>query len=71
MSIGDKWVRRAERAAAARAGQMLEAAERRLGELLPEARVERSGRELRIGARRLGRRWIGDPALRFLAWTLK
>ena len=71
MSIGTKWLRQAEQAAADQARRLLEAAERELGVLLPEARIERGVSELRISARRLMRRWIGEPALRFLAWTLK
>ena len=71
MSVGAKWLRQAERAAAAQAARMLDAAERELSDILPGARIERGVGELRIGARRLMRRWIAEPALRFLAWTLK
>ena len=71
MTIGAKWRRQAEQAAADQARRLLDAAERELGALLPEARIERGAGELRISARRLMRRWIAEPALRFLAWTLK
>lgn len=71
MSIGTKWLRQAERAAEAQARRLLDAAERELGGLLPAARIERSADQLRISARQLMRRWIADPALRFLTWTLK
>jgi hypothetical protein len=71
MKLGTSWLQQAERAAAARASEMVEAAERRLGELLPDGMVERDGLILRISARRLIRRWVAEPALRFLAWTLK
>lgn len=71
MSIGAKWLRRAEQAAAAHATQILAAAERELGELLPGARIERGVGELRIGARRVVQRWLVEPALRFLLWKNK
>ncbi len=71
MSIGTNWRRQAERAAAAQARQLLDAAERELGRLLPGARIERENGELRVSARILMRRWIAEPALRFLARTLK
>ena len=71
MKLGTSWLRQAARAAAARASEMADAAERRLGELLPDGQIERDGLTLRISARRLIRRWVAEPALRFLAWTLK
>ena len=71
MSIGTKWLRQAERAATNHARGVLDAAERELGGLLPEARIERGAGELRISARQLLRRWIVEPALRFLARNLK
>lgn len=71
MSIGTKWLRQAERAATNQARGVLDAAERELGGLLPEARIERGAGELRISARQLLRRWIVEPALRFLARNLK
>ncbi len=51
MSIGAKWLRRAEAAAAGRAGRTLDSAERELGELLPGARIERGSVNcgLRVG----------------------
>ena len=70
MNLGNRWLRQAERAAAARAGRMLDAAERELGDLLAWARIERNGGEIRIAARGLWRRWIEDPVLRFL-WRVK
>ena len=71
MSIGAKWLRQAERAAAAQAQRLIDAAEREVGGLLPGARIERGTGELRISARQLMRRWIAEPALRFLARNLK
>ena len=71
MTVGAKWLRRAEQVATERAKQLLDAAERELGELLPGARIERGISELRIGARRLAQRWIAEPALRFLLWRAK
>ena len=71
MSVGMKWLRQAERAAAGQVRRMLDAAERELDELLHGARIERGASELRISARQLMRRWITEPALRFLTRTLK
>lgn len=71
MSIGTNWRRQAERAAAAQARRLLDAAERELRGLLPGARIERGAGEIRIGARQLMHRWIVEPALRFLARNLK
>lgn len=71
MSIGTKWMRQAEQAAAGQAWRLLDAAERELGQVLPGARIERGAGELRVTANQLMRRWIAEPALRFLTWTLK
>lgn len=71
MNLGTKWLRQAEQAAAAQARRLLDAAERELTTLLPGARIERGAGELRIGARSLLRRWIAEPALRFLLRNLK
>jgi len=71
MNIGTKWLRQVERVAAARIRRLLDAAERELGGLLPGARIERGAGELRVSARQLWRRWIAEPALRFLGWSLK
>lgn len=71
MNIGTKWLRQAERVAAAQVRRLLDAAERELGELLPGARIERGVAELRVSARMLWPRWIAEPTLRFLGWTLK
>ena len=68
---GMKWLRRAEQVAEARAADLLDAAERTLGGLLPGARIERLSGELRISARSLARRWLADPSLRFLQWRAK
>lgn len=68
MSVGAKWLRQAERAAAERSAQLLDTAERELGDLLPGARIERGTGDLRISMRRLVRRWLADPMLRFLLW---
>lgn len=71
MSIGMKWLRQAERAAAGQARRLLDAAEGALDGLLPGTRIERGAGELRVSARMLWRQWIAEPALRFLSWTLK
>ena len=71
MSVGAKWLRRAEQVAAARVARMLDSVEREVSALLPGARIERGVGELRIGARRLVRRWLADPVLRFLLWRAK
>ncbi len=71
MSIGAKWLRKAEQAAAERVDRMLDTAERELGELLPGARIERAVGEMRIAGRRLVQRRLVDPALRFLLWRQK
>lgn len=71
MTIGTRWLHQAERAAAGQARRLLDAAERELGGLLPGARIERGAGDLRIGARLLLRRWIAEPALRFLLRNLK
>lgn len=63
--IGARWLRRAEAAAAKKAAQLIETAEREFGALLPGARIERGLNELRISARRLWRRWIEEPGIRF------
>ncbi|MEO6579717.1 MAG: hypothetical protein ABIN83_01015 [Sphingomicrobium sp.] len=71
MSVGKNWLRQAERAAAGRGRQLLQRAEGELLRLLPGARIERNGSELRVGAARLLRRWMTEPALRFFMWSLK
>jgi hypothetical protein len=71
MNLGRNWLRQAERAAAVKADAIIKMAERRLSDLLPDGRIDRDGATLRISARRLLKRWLADPALRFLAWTLK
>lgn len=63
--IGARWLRRAEAAAAKKAEQLIETAEGELGALLSGARIERGLNELRISARRLWRRWIEEPGIRF------
>lgn len=68
MSVGSKWLRRADAAAAAQVGRMLDSAERDLGALLPQARIERGASEIRFTGRQQVQRWLADPALRFLLW---
>ncbi len=70
MSVGMKWLRRAERAAAARVARLMDRAETEVATFLPGARIERAGDEIRIGARGLLKRWLKEPALRFL-WRIK
>ncbi len=71
MSVGTSWLRQAERLAAAEAGHMLDAAERDLRGLLPGSAIERGEDEVRVGAQGLMRRWIAEPALRFVLWSAK
>ena len=71
MSIGAKWIRAAERVGAEQARRLIEAAERDLSDLLPGARIERGVSELKLSGRRLMRRWLSDPALRFIGRRLK
>lgn len=70
MSLGTRWLRQAEQAGAERARQMIDAAERDMTALLPGARIERGAGEIRVAARTLTRRWIAEPALRFLTRNL-
>ena len=71
MSIGNEWLRRGERAARDKASRVLDAAERELRGVLPGAAIERGADEVRIAARGLFAKWIAEPALRFLLWTIK
>lgn len=60
----ERWVARAESAATARAGEILDAVEDELGEVRGIA-VERDGDTVRVSGRGLMRRWLADPRLRF------
>ena len=71
MILGNSWLRHAERAAGDRARRLLDQVEGELEKLLPGLRVERNEREVRIAGTRLIKRWVADPALRFLLWSLK
>lgn len=71
MRLGTKWLRRAEQAGAERGWRLIDAAERELTALLPGARIEREAGEIRVSAQALTRRWIAEPALRFLLRNLR
>lgn len=70
MTMGSEWLRRAERIAQARARALAEQAEAAL-RAIDGIDVERLGGEIRVRGRALARRWLHEPALRFLAWLLK
>lgn len=59
----------AERVARARSERILARIAAAIAEHAPDARVEDDGDALRARGRRLKRRWLGEPALRFARWT--